>query len=214
MNEHRRRSLRQCGVWIVALVGHALLYLLFVRLAGPPERQRYAVAGQPSVVMLDLSRPVEEPVAPPEPARAARPGVAPPAERRRAEASPLPNTAIIEPATAPAAPVDWDNEARTAARAATDGSDKPTTRQFGEPLKKPRGKCEKRASSFEWNPEPKKAGFAGILPYVRLGKRCVVGLGFFGCTLGAPPEPNSHLFDDMSDPDHITTSVPDVDRCD
>jgi hypothetical protein len=213
MNERCHRSIRRCGVWVVALAGHALLYLLLVRNAGPPVRQVDVMPEQPILLMLDLSRPAEEELpAPPEPTRNARLSIPRPAEP--ADESPAPNTAITVPALESAAPVDWADEARVAARAATDGSDKPTTRQFGEPLKKPRGKCEKRASSFEWHPEPKKAGFAGILPYVRLGKRCVVGLGFFGCTLGALPEPNSHLFDDMSDPDHVTTSVPDVDRCD
>jgi len=213
MNERRRRSIRRCGVWVVALTGHALLYLLLVRNAGPPVRQGAFMPEQPILLMLDLSRPAEEELpAPPEPTRTARLSIPRPADHT--DESPAPNTAITAPAPMPdpAAPVDWANEARIAARAATDGSGKPTSREFGEPLKPARGKCEKRASSFEWNPEPKRAGFIGILPYVRLGN-CIVGLGFFGCTLGAS-EPNSHLFDDMSDPDHITTSVPDVDRCD
>ncbi|HEV7632506.1 MAG TPA: hypothetical protein VGO41_05910 [Steroidobacteraceae bacterium] len=213
MNERHRRSIRRCGVWVVALTGHALLYLLLVRNAGPPVRQGAFTAEQAILLMLDLSRPPEEGLpAPPEPARNARLSIPRPAEHANERSAP--NTAITAPAPEPAAPVDWANEARVAARAATDGSGEPTTRLFGEPLKPALRKCEKRASSFEWNPEPKKAGFIGILPYVRLGKRCIVGLGFFGCALGALPEPNSHLFDDMSDPGHITTSVPGVDRCD
>lgn len=44
--------------------------------------------------------------------------------------------------------------------------------------------------------------------------RCVVGLGFFGCPIGAPPEPNSHLFDDMKAGKTPDSSVPDVHYCD
>ena len=209
MNERRRRSIRRGGVWVVALTGHVLLYLLLARGAGPPERQTDLATEEVTLVMLDLSRPVEEPPVEPEPVRNAR---AFSRAERTPDVSPAADTAITVPAPAPTARVDWDNEARIAARAATDSSGKATTRQFGEPLELARGKCEKRAKSFEWNPEPERAGFAGVLPYVRLGN-CVVGLGFFGCSFGAA-EPNSHLFDDMSDPDHVTTSVPGVDSCD
>ncbi len=38
-----------------------------------------------------------------------------------------------------------------------------------------------------------------------------MGLGFFGCALGKPPEANSHLFDGMHDPDRQRSSVPDID---
>ncbi|MEP7311935.1 MAG: hypothetical protein ABI859_05095 [Pseudomonadota bacterium] len=204
MNESRRISARQCGVWVVALFGHALLFLLIARVAGPPDRQRFASSEQPLLLLLDLAAPVDPP-------RGMLVGLTPP--------KPALVNAIVEPTPtstptpAPTAPVDWANEARLAARAATDGAGKSTARDFDAPIKPSRTRCEKRASSFEWNPEPKKAGFAGILPYVRLG-RCVVGLGFFGCPIGEPPEPNSHLFDDMKNPDRVASSVPDVDRCD
>ncbi len=65
---------------------------------------------------------------------------------------------------------------------------------------------------FEWDPEPDQVGLAeGFIPYVRIGQRCVVGLGFFGCNLSKLPEANSHLFDGMHDPDRQRSSVPDVD---
>ena len=44
--------------------------------------------------------------------------------------------------------------------------------------------CRKRNYESEWKPEPKRVGMQGLLPYIRLGKRCVVGLGFFGCGVG------------------------------
>ena len=69
-------------------------------------------------------------------------------------------------------------------------------------------KCRKPKPPPEWEPQPKKAGFIGILPYVRVGN-CIVGLGFLGCTVGKS-EANGHLFDDMNDPDRPRSSVPDV----
>jgi hypothetical protein len=71
-------------------------------------------------------------------------------------------------------------------------------------------KCKKHTPGFAWDPEPKKAGFIGIVPYVRLGKHCLVGLGFFGCAIGKLPEANGHLFDHMRDPDRDRSSVPDI----
>jgi hypothetical protein len=70
--------------------------------------------------------------------------------------------------------------------------------------------CKPRKSSFEWNPEEKKAGLLP-LPYVRLGN-CVVGLGFFGCSGGT--EANGHLFDDLKKGDRPVSSVPDPNTCD
>ena len=46
------------------------------------------------------------------------------------------------------------------------------------------------------------------LPYMELGKRCVIGLGFFGCGIGKLPEPDGTLFDDMDDPNRPRDSVP------
>src|SRR5262249_36047749 len=37
-------------------------------------------------------------------------------------------------------------------------------------------KCHKRRSRFEWNTELDRAGFLNGLPYVRLGRRCILVL--------------------------------------
>ena len=73
----------------------------------------------------------------------------------------------------------------------------------------PLPKCRQPTHPFQWRPEPKKAGFVGLLPYVQLGKRCVLGLGFFGCAVGRLPDANGHLFDDVNNPDRPRGSVPD-----
>ena len=60
--------------------------------------------------------------------------------------------------------------------------------------------CHRYVAPEPWEPEEKRFGMEGALPYVRLG-RCVVGLGFWGCAVGKPPPPNGHVFDRMRDPD-------------
>ena len=69
--------------------------------------------------------------------------------------------------------------------------------------------CRKYKKPDAWAPEPRKFGIEGGLPYVRLGKRCVLGLGFFGCAVGALPDADGHVLDDMRDPDRPRSSVPD-----
>src|SRR5579872_5294713 len=69
--------------------------------------------------------------------------------------------------------------------------------------------CHRYKKPDAWSPEPKKFGFMGLVPYVRLSKRCVIGLGFFGCGVGHLPEADGHVFDDMRDPDRPRSSVPD-----
>jgi hypothetical protein len=76
-----------------------------------------------------------------------------------------------------------------------------------------RKRCVRPPSATEWKPEEKKVGFAGGLPFVRLGKRCVVGLGFFGCIPGELPKANSHLLDGRDRATESDSSVPDVEGC-
>ena len=117
----------------------------------------------------------------------------------------------------PAAPpsgtasIDWQTQAAEAAARQAAKTGEPGT--FSPPPKPVRKPCKPRESSFEWNPEQPKAGLLP-LPYVVVGKRCVVGLGFFSCTLGELPPPNSHLFDDMKEGGERPSSVPDPNICD
>jgi hypothetical protein len=109
--------------------------------------------------------------------------------------------------------IDWSLEAQRSAHRAAAADKAPQARAFGTIPASPYRPCEKRESSFKWDPEPKKAGFAGGLPYVQLGKRCIVGLGFFGCTLGAMPSANGTLLDDMKTENRERSSVPSSDDC-
>jgi hypothetical protein len=151
------------------------------------------------------------------PARHAQP---PPQERSTPQlpsAQPSADHGASEPAPPalllpePAPPPDWDRDAHRAADAVVsdlarrehrkcDDSDKP-----GSWLPK----CKKHAPAFGWS-DQHRAGFTSEgLPYVRLGKRCVVVMGLLGCALGALPEANGQLFDGLKDPDRDRSSVPD-----
>ena len=117
-----------------------------------------------------------------------------------------------EPSLAPR--VDWLGEATAAAGRATkpvpDAKD-----AFAPPPKALREPCKPRETHMEWNGhEDRRVGFSGGLPFVKLGKRCVVGLGFFGCALGELPQGNGHILDDRMDPERSSASVPDHATCD
>ena len=107
--------------------------------------------------------------------------------------------------------LDWDHEAQHAANSQAESLFK-ELRQLCEEAalrgETPPG-CRHYRAPDPWKPEPKKFGFAGGLPYMRLGKRCIIGLGFFGCGVGKLPEANGHVLDDMRDPDRPYSSVPD-----
>jgi hypothetical protein len=55
----------------------------------------------------------------------------------------------------------------------------------------------------------------GLIAYVQVTQRCIVGVGLtgplFGCALGKKPEANGHLLDGMKDPNRQRSSVPDLD---
>jgi hypothetical protein len=68
--------------------------------------------------------------------------------------------------------------------------------------------CKRESLAKDWQPEPKRAGFIGIFPYVRLG-RCIIGLGFWGCAVQTPSADGT-LFEDMRNPDRPASSVPDL----
>ena len=116
----------------------------------------------------------------------------------------LPTIATTLPPEAPppSHAIDWRAEGERSARIIVEQSQSNRTRQ------QPR----EQKPSFEWHPEPRKAGFSGLLPYVRLGKRCMLGLGFFGCAIGELPKADGTLFDDMGDPDLRRSSVPVADE--
>lgn len=211
----------------LVLLVHALLLLLAV---ASGRIQRSDAPEQIAFIGIWPEPPPEQP-APPE----ATPTVTTPAPRPRDRAPSPPPLAPgsaeqpIAPATPPAIapetgpatapitlpPIDWQREANAAARRHAQPPAGPESFSPGpETLRKP---CEPPKSSFEWNPETPKAGFTRTpipLPFVSLGERCVVGLGFFGCDMGPKTEANSHLFDDLKQGKTQESSVPHPDICD
>jgi hypothetical protein len=199
---YERRS-RDCAVAIVVVVGHMLLILLWERVSRQTEQTTASDSAFETTLRLlpapvstgndrsDFSGPA--PVLPSSPL----PSISPPA---------LPAIASLPP-EAPAHTIDWRHEAERAARDATHAITQPQARSFGPKPRAPAGTAPKQ---FEWSPEPKTVGFSGLLPYVRLGKRCFLGLGFFGCAFGELPKANGALLEHMDDADRPVSSVPDV----
>jgi len=114
--------------------------------------------------------------------------------------------------------VDWYGEAAEIAkhadlgRTALEQSNCDATRRPHSLLPK----CKKH-QELQLEPEPKRAGFDRGVAYVRLGKRCVAGIGIlvagFGCAVGKlPPEGSggTAMYKDMHDPNRPRSSVPDI----
>jgi hypothetical protein len=203
------RSFQRGAVWAVIIGGHVLLLVLFSRSNHRPLHVVEQDSDPRSILFFPAL---------PEPLEASSPARQEPQSSAATDTPAAvrpPDTAITPPAEIPAAasPIDWFSEAQQVARAAAERAGQPTPRAFGQIPQSPYKTCKKKRSSFEWDPEPKRAGFIGVFPYVQVGKRCVISLGFFGCALGELPPPNSHLFDDMHAPKRPTSSVPQLDEC-
>ena len=198
----RRESLVRCAAAVVAIGGHVLLIVLLSRSHPRPfndSASRAPIRG--TLVVLEL-RPLPEPTAagPAEPARVL---VTP---RVRVGSPPLLDTRIEALPVKPS--IDWYREAEIVAREAAARSVPPARTDCDEAPRpgSPRPKCRKDASEFLWDPEPRRFGIEGGIPYVRLGP-CVVALIAFGCGIGKT-DANGELFKDMRHPDRPTSSVP------
>ena len=215
---HRGRdAIKRLGFWAVVIGLHGALVLLF---SVDRTDERGEAEAEPrramTVVFLDTPlEPVPEKEEPPPPERqrvAKTKARAPDAAEASTSVDTPAGTAIGIPSESPS--IDWEHEREVTAQA-----------MLPELLKQNQSKCEaeRRPGSLlpkcrqpakdpQWEPEPSVFGIEGLLPFMRLGKRCVVGLGFFGCAIGKLPEANSHVFDAMRDPDREHSSVPEVDR--
>jgi hypothetical protein len=199
MREHTGRSYREWVVSASVLVGHVVLVLLFARVR---EQERTPDSVSRSRLVFIEGVPPVRPLTPmPEPELSTSTAISVPIPRVDISGQPEP-----EPATS-SRRIDWQADAERSAHNAIREMNAPRARGFEErappePERKPR--------PFEW--APPRAGFSGGLPYVRVGKRCAIGLGFFGCGLGELPPANGKLFEDMNDPDRERSSVPSHER--
>ena len=185
-------SSRPLKAWTIVIGGHVLLLLLF---RNANERFEPATVATPDRTVLFFIPPPPVVPRPSEPKKVPAPAV----HIVVPENLQATTTAItLPPTTEPERPaVDWRAEGERSARIIVEQSQGDRTQPAHE-----------RQPSFEWHPEPRKAGFSGLLPYVRLGKRCILGLGFFGCAIGELPKADGTLFDDMGDPNLRRSSVP------
>ena len=207
----RRESFARCAAAVLVIGGHALLIVLLLRSHPRPTKGDASVPSRGTLVILELrGRPEEPSAAASEHTRA---GVtAPPAQLRLSSAQPgappAPDTAIQALPVNP--PIDWYREAEIVAREAGARVLPPARTDCDEDSRPGslRPKCRKDAAEFLWDPEPRRFGIEGGIPYVRVGP-CVVALIAFGCGIGKT-DANGELFKDMRHPDRPTSSVPDV----
>lgn len=211
MRQGRRASTR-IGIAALVLAAHVLLIQAWWW-GSRAVPSRIEPVPQYVSVWPDERRP-EPPVA-----VAERVQAKPPASRTAITTSPapprpdpsrdVPSEGIGAPDELSAPGVDWAGEAALAAQRQSEARGAPAT--FSEPPPKPREPC--RVKPWKWKPEEKRAGIAP-LPYVVIGKRCIIGLGFFGCSLGEPAEVASDQLDDYKNGDGAGPSVPDPNVCD
>lgn len=194
---------RRGAALTLAILAHALLIAGWSELSAKRRSAASAPAERRSVLLVIDIEPAKTPP-PSHPAPASlrdRPD-----ELESTAITVIPPQPASPPTTSEAPRVDWRLEAERSGRAIVEDAARPGLRAFGPAVAPAEAAAPKE---FEWDPEPKRAGFAGGLPYVRLGKRCVVGLGFFGCAIGDLPEANGELFEGMRAPNRRESSVPD-----
>lgn len=203
-----RRSLDRVGLLAIVLGGHWLL--IEVIFGGRLVEPRRVIVDSPAVwIWIPLDIPPEQPERKEKIDRRPRTQVARPA---RSEPPAAAAAAPVQPSepVAENAP-DWISEAQSVARSMApqlinELQDKCATAQrLARAL--PAG-CKKEAAAKDWQPEPQRAGFIGIFPYVRVG-RCLIGLGFWGCAV-QKPRADGTLLEDMRNPDRPVSSVPDL----
>ncbi len=203
MSAYARPSARHWVVWGMVVGGHlcALGVVLYQRPGRPEPYDQEPLR----VVLLPLSA-IAEPFPPASIPKSRRKIDAPNAQ---ALVSPL-NPVAPAPMTAPSTPpTDWEREGAISAEANAHAPPPERTCDDAELPDPWRPKCKKAPRASPWEPELPRVGVQGLIPYAQLGEHCVVGLGFFGCSLGTRP-PNGHLFDEMKSPDRLRSSVPDA----
>lgn len=196
-------GLRRRFIALAVVVALHCLFLLLLLLQ--PIADRVADSA-PSSVLFFIERP--RPTVTTVPSVQPRPTQAPPTIVLEPTA-PEEQPSIAPPSPNPSATIDWTAQATQAAAAVVDKAIREETREC-DPSDSPNSflpPCNPKTKQFEWTGEP-RVGFSGGLPYVRIGERCVVGLGFFGCGFGDPPPAKGDLFEGMDDAERDRSSVP------
>lgn len=204
MHQRRGRSVERFAVLAVIVAAHVLFLEMLMRNGKLHIRLSSEDSERGELFFFEIPPlPQELPASP------SKTGAAP---RRHRPRVPDASTAITLPQedqASPDADIDWFADAETVAREGLERSTGPKPRTFGEQPKSPYDKSKKHKPGYVWQPEEKKAGFAGPIPYFRLGKRCIVVPPFFGCVMGKLPKGGGATLDEMRDPDRPRDSVPD-----
>lgn len=197
------QPLRKSVILAVIIGAHVLLIVVFSR-AGKQYLRSAESEPETSGLLFffELPPPVEES---PEADLQAE------AAQTRPAMQPGSSTAITLPAdSAPdSSAIDWYAQAEDLAREQSAPAPR-GPRTFGEIPKSPFTRKETKTQT-PWEPQERKAGFEGPLPYVRLGRRCMVMPPFFGCALGKIPRSKGIPREEVLDRDRERSSVPTLD---
>jgi hypothetical protein len=192
-------DLQRCAVGAAVLSAHAVAvwFLVELRHTARPE-----VATVPMEVLIEWPEPAT-PVHPPASHElSGTPG------RKAAGRQPAPPAPpdIGAPITLPG--IDWDAAAAAVANDIAGDWGAREARRCDDSGKPDSWlpKCRKPSAPIQW--QLPRAGFIEGLPYLRLGKRCMLVLGMVACQGNTAA--NSQLFDAMKDPDRDRSSVPDI----
>lgn len=194
-----------------AVIFHLLLIALLIRADKLPGTDQSDEEHKGILYLLRLSQPVGQS---PERAHAARRRprrVWPPSGPHMPIFAAPPELPRAIPV--PSGPrVNWNQEAAVVAQTVTGARGSGARPASGEHEHSPYHTCGP-TPGFAWDPEPKKVGFVGFMPYLRT-KRCFITLIGFGCSIGRLPEPNGQLLAAVRDGPATFSSVPDDDNCD
>lgn len=203
MRQRPGRSVERFAMLAVIVAAHVLFLEMLMRNGKLHIRLSSQDSERGELFFFEIPPLQEEPIAPSKPEQAARP------PRARVPEASNAITLPREEELPPDADIDWFGDAADVAREGLDKSTGPKPRAFGEQPRSPYDKSKKRKPGYEWQPEEKKAGFAGPIPYFRIGKRCIVVPPLFGCIVGKLPKGGGATLDEIRDPDRPRSSVPD-----
>jgi hypothetical protein len=200
---NRHRSAERFAVLVVIVAAHMLFLEILMRNGKVQLRAALADSERGELLFLEIP-PLREESPPPSKTQAI-------ARRQRASVPDASNAITLpqkqEPP--PTANIEWFGDAEAVAREGLKKSTEPKTRAFGQQPQSPYNKRTKRKPGYEWQPEEKKAGFVGPIPYFRVGKRCIIVPPLFGCAIGKLPKGGGATLDEIRDPDRPRSSVPD-----
>lgn len=196
--------LRKSAVLLVIIGAHVLLIVVFSR-AGKHYLRSGESGPETSSLLFFFELPPPDEQAPDAALQPQRP------TETRLQPRPDASTAITLPAESPreSTAIDWYAQAEELARDKAAPAPR-GPRTFGEIPKSPFTRKQPKPQT-PWAPQEKRAGFEGPLPYVRLGRRCMLMPPFIGCAIGKLPKSRGIPREEVLDRDRDRSSVPTLD---